>query len=176
MTWGAILLLDEADIFLQDRDYTSLQRNALVSIFLRTLEYFTGILLLTTNRVGTFDQAFQSRIHVSLGLPPLDQARRTSVWNIFIDDLAAKNCIRESHRDELRLLVVARWSKEKLNGRQIRNAVRTALVMAEKKGTVIGEEEIELVLRIGREFEGFMNLVGKGEESGRVLEGFEVVR
>lgn len=29
--WDAILLLDEADIFLQDRDYDNLQRNALVS-------------------------------------------------------------------------------------------------------------------------------------------------
>lgn len=31
VTWGAILLLDEADVFLQDRDYENLQRNALVS-------------------------------------------------------------------------------------------------------------------------------------------------
>lgn len=34
VTWGAVLLLDEADIFLQDRDYANLERNALVSIFL----------------------------------------------------------------------------------------------------------------------------------------------
>jgi len=73
VTWGAILLLDDADIFLQDRDDNSIERNALVSIFLRTLEYFTGILILTTNRVATFDQAFRSRIHISLGLPALDQ-------------------------------------------------------------------------------------------------------
>ena len=31
VTWGAILLLDEADVFLQERDYLNLQRNALVS-------------------------------------------------------------------------------------------------------------------------------------------------
>lgn len=30
-TWGAILLLDEADVFLQERDYVHLERNALVS-------------------------------------------------------------------------------------------------------------------------------------------------
>lgn len=29
--WDAILLLDEADVFLQDRDYENLTRNALVS-------------------------------------------------------------------------------------------------------------------------------------------------
>ena len=31
VTWGAILLLDEADVFLQERDYLHLERNALVS-------------------------------------------------------------------------------------------------------------------------------------------------
>lgn len=49
--WGAILLLDEADVFLEKRDMHNIHRNALVSIFLRQLEYFQGILFLTTNRV-----------------------------------------------------------------------------------------------------------------------------
>lgn len=44
VTWKAILLLDEADIFLQERDIHDVKRNALVSIFLRELEYFDGIL------------------------------------------------------------------------------------------------------------------------------------
>src|SRR4051794_28771603 len=30
------------------------------------MEYYAGILFLTTNRVGDFDEAFTSRIHVSL--------------------------------------------------------------------------------------------------------------
>lgn len=50
-TWGAILLLDEADVFLEKRNMQDIHRNALVSIFLRQLEYFQGILFLTTNRV-----------------------------------------------------------------------------------------------------------------------------
>jgi hypothetical protein len=49
--WGAILLLDEADVFLEKRNMADIHRNALVSIFLRQLEYFQGILFLTTNRV-----------------------------------------------------------------------------------------------------------------------------
>lgn len=36
VTWGAILLLDEADVFLQDRQYEDLQRNALVSSIYQT--------------------------------------------------------------------------------------------------------------------------------------------
>lgn len=49
MAWEAILLMDEADIFLQERDIHDVRRNALVSIFLRELEYFDGTLFLTTN-------------------------------------------------------------------------------------------------------------------------------
>jgi hypothetical protein len=47
------VLLDEADVFLEERDMKDLQRNALVSVFLRALEYYDGILILTSNRVGT---------------------------------------------------------------------------------------------------------------------------
>jgi AAA+ superfamily predicted ATPase len=48
--WNAVLLLDEADVFLEERSLHDLERNALVSIFLRLLEYYSGILFLTTNR------------------------------------------------------------------------------------------------------------------------------
>ncbi|CAJ2508872.1 Uu.00g138980.m01.CDS01 [Anthostomella pinea] len=48
--WGAVLLLDEADVFLMERNKAELERNGVVSVFLRVLEYYPGILLLTTNR------------------------------------------------------------------------------------------------------------------------------
>lgn len=47
VSWKAILLLDEADIFLQERNMNDLKRNALVTIFLRELEYFDGILFVS---------------------------------------------------------------------------------------------------------------------------------
>ena len=65
-TWKAVLLIDEADVFLERRSLHDMQRNSLVSVFLRTLEYYSGILFMTTNRVRTFDDAFKSRIHVPL--------------------------------------------------------------------------------------------------------------
>ena len=63
--WNALLLLDEADVFLRKRD-TDHTHNSLVSVFLRKLEYYQGIMLLTTNRVRDFDDAIQSRIHLAL--------------------------------------------------------------------------------------------------------------
>ncbi|KAL8796093.1 MAG: hypothetical protein Q9195_001425 [Heterodermia aff. obscurata] len=184
VTWGAILLLDEADVFLQERDYLNLERNALVSIFLRTLEYFNGILFLTTNRIGTFDQAFQSRVHVTLGLPPLDRTRRTEVWSIFLDDLASKSLLTTPQHAALTALVQDQWSKEKLNGRQIRNAVRTAMLVAEKKKEVPSKGHFETVLKIGRDFERYMSALQKAEgetvaeikgERLAGVEGFEEV-
>lgn len=87
VAWKAILLMDEGDIFLQERDIHNVRRNAIVSIFLRELDYFDGILFLTTNRPGDIDEAFQSRIHVSIGLKALDAAERRKGWTVFIKEL-----------------------------------------------------------------------------------------
>lgn len=67
--WNSVLLLDEADIFLAKRSDTKLRNNAVTSVFLRSLEYYAGVLFLTTNRVGSIDQAFKSRIHLSVYYP-----------------------------------------------------------------------------------------------------------
>jgi SpoVK/Ycf46/Vps4 family AAA+-type ATPase len=60
-TWNAVLLLDEAEVFLQTRSTTDINRNALVSIFLRQLEYYQGVLILTTNLIAQCDPAFESK-------------------------------------------------------------------------------------------------------------------
>ncbi|KAI8277772.1 ATP-dependent zinc metalloprotease FtsH [Colletotrichum sp. SAR11_240] len=82
--WNSVLLLDEADVFLQKRDSADIQRNALVSIFLRQLEYYQGILILTTNRVAECDAAFESRIHIPILYPDLDEAARRKIWAMFL--------------------------------------------------------------------------------------------
>lgn len=74
-----MLLLDEADVYLEARSTTDLDRNKLISIFLRQLEYFQGIMFLTTNRVDNMDAAFESRIHLTLQYNELDRASRRQV-------------------------------------------------------------------------------------------------
>ena len=56
--WNAILLLDECDIFMEKRKDMDIHRNAMVGVFLRLLEYYPGILFLTTNRAANIDEAF----------------------------------------------------------------------------------------------------------------------
>ena len=58
--WDSILLIDEADLYIRKRD-NNLEHNAIVAEFLRTLEYFSGLLFLTTNREDDVDDAIMSR-------------------------------------------------------------------------------------------------------------------
>ncbi len=37
--WNAVILIDEADVFLEQRRDSDIQRNAMVGVFLRLLEY-----------------------------------------------------------------------------------------------------------------------------------------
>lgn len=117
-SWGAVLLLDEADIFLEKRTIQDIHRNALVSIFLRLLEYFQGILFLTTNRVETFDDAFQSRIHVALRYGDLTTKAKRSVWKMFLEKVQAKEGVQTAKFSDKDFDALARHN---LNGRQVSN-------------------------------------------------------
>lgn len=115
-SWGAVLLLDEADIFLEKRTIQDIHRNALVSIFLRLLEYFQGILFLTTNRVETFDDAFQSRIHVALRYGDLPTKAKRSVWIMFLERVQAMEGVKTAKFTDKDYDALARHN---LNGRQV---------------------------------------------------------
>ncbi|KAI9793272.1 MAG: hypothetical protein M1816_000693 [Peltula sp. TS41687] len=149
-SWGAVLLLDEADVFLEKRTIQDIHRNALVSIFLRLLEYFQGILFLTTNRVETFDDAFQSRIHLALRYGELQPKARKAVWKLFIDRVRAKEglelaAFKESDFDTL--------ARNDLNGRQIKNCVRTAQALAVNNKEKLSMEHIKRVLDVIQNFD-----------------------
>ena len=75
--WDCVLLLDEADVYIRRRD-NDLQHNAIVAEFLRTLEYFGGLLFMTTNRVGDIDEAILSRCIavIDYAAPCAEDARR----------------------------------------------------------------------------------------------------
>ena len=112
--WKAILLLDEADVFVQSRSFVN-QHNALVSVFLRTLEYYRGIMVLTTNRVKDIDDAIQSRISVALHYGPLGLDTRKTIWESFL-----KKAATAKGRAEFAPLDIDWLSKKEVNGRQVR--------------------------------------------------------
>ncbi|KAK5652105.1 hypothetical protein OQA88_10883 [Cercophora sp. LCS_1] len=148
--WGAILLLDEADVFLEKRNMHDIHRNALVSIFLRQLEYFQGILFLTTNRVETFDDAFQSRIHIALRYDSLDLRAKKAIFKIFIERVRVLEKMDTTPFTEEDFTILAR---HELNGRQIKNTVRTAQALAVNKGEPLSMSHIRQVLEVQINFE-----------------------
>lgn len=139
--WNAVLLLDEADVFLEARSTHDLERNKMVSIFLRMLEYFQGVLFLTTNRLAQIDMAFHSRIHVSLQYPELSKESRRHIWKTFVGE---NDGITE---DDIETL-----SEVDLNGRQIKNMLKTAKMLAKHRGAEeeVRMEHIQTVLAIER--------------------------
>lgn len=140
-----MLLLDEADVFMEARSTADLDRNKLVSIFLRLLEYFEGIMFLTTNRIENMDAAFESRIHLSLQYHELDKASRRQIWSTF---LLRSSETRNSNVGAFTDAEIDRLAKVQLNGRQIKNVLKTAQLLASKYDECLGMSHLETVLKL----------------------------
>jgi SpoVK/Ycf46/Vps4 family AAA+-type ATPase len=108
--WKAVLLLDEADVFMRRRSLDH-ARDTHIVMFLRMLEYYRGIMFLTTNRVNDFDEAMQSRIHLAIRYPLLSKETRRTLWEHFLERGV------DSKVDEKELDKVA---ERRLNSRQVR--------------------------------------------------------
>ncbi|ODA81303.1 hypothetical protein RJ55_04268 [Drechmeria coniospora] len=176
--WKAILLLDEADVFLQERDLYDLKRNALVSVFLRHIEYYDGLLFLTTNRPGQIDEAFHSRIHITLGLPDLDFERQKQVWLIFVRNLRLDENDEANRAKKVELLKFVQQQLESklreikgfhMNGRQIRNCIRAAAAIANRKGRSLQKEDIVAVVDLGMQFRVYMTRVNRMSQDERAM-------
>ncbi|KAJ3578818.1 hypothetical protein NPX13_g1739 [Xylaria arbuscula] len=136
--WNSILLIDEADVFLAERTKEDFVRNSLVAVFLRMMEYYAGVLFLTTNRVGVFDEAFTSRIHLSLYYPPLNRSSTLQIftknWERIEAQYNKSGRTIDINKSEITEFAIDYFENNKdgrWNGRQIRNAFQSALALAE---------------------------------------------
>ncbi|QGM96826.1 ATP-binding protein [Methylocystis parvus] len=82
--WGAVMLIDEADVYIKRRD-DNIAMNAVVGVFLRVLEYFNGLLFLTTNRVDDIDEAIVSRCIALIRYYPPDADARRRIWRVMAE-------------------------------------------------------------------------------------------
>ena len=101
------------------------------------------MLFLTTNQAGVLDQTFESRTHLKKRYKDLDALARKSVWSNFVDGNQRSNEISDEQLGAL--------AEEPLNGRQIKNAVKTAKLLARTNGQLLSEEHIRTVLRMMEE-------------------------
>ena len=123
--WNAILLLDEADVYVAQRG-TDLTQNAIVGVFLRVLEYYDGVLFLTTNRADAVDDAVASRCiaRLNYAAPPTEDQR--TLWRILADAIGVR--VDAAAIDD----IVAAYPR--LSGRDIKNLLKLASLMLGARG------------------------------------------
>lgn len=142
--WNSVILMDEADIFLEARDHRDILRNALVGVFLRVLEYHNGVLFLTTNRVKDIDPAFFSRISMALNYSE-SEAKTKNIWrNLLV--AAGLNPDWATQMENI-----------KINGRQIKNAIHMAQTFALSKGREVEAGDIKRTIEATLRFETEMS-------------------
>jgi hypothetical protein len=151
-TWDALVLMDEADVFLEARSSTEIQRNALVCVMLRLLEYYSGCLFLSSNRAASsIDAAIASRITVMLSYPPLDMAGRAKVWKNLVGLVPVAPVDNTTGQIPARIASNPRKASRyrvdftegdfkdlaesyMINGRQIKNSIVLARALARERG------------------------------------------
>ena len=86
--------------------------------------------------MGEFDEAFKSRIHISLYYPKLDRKSTIKIWEMNITRIKRSNLNIDIEEDCILQFAEDHWfsSKQKpsqrWNGRQIKNAFQTAIALA----------------------------------------------
>lgn len=160
--WDAVVLIDEADVFLEQRSLHDLQRNAMVSVALKVFEYHHGVLFLTTNRVQTFDDAFLSRFSIAIKYPELDASARLTIWQKFFELAGCPlwgsepeefvNVDGKEPRCYVSLSDLEVLAQKPFNGRTIKNLVRTAQALALSTKEPLSLDHVKVVVRAQEKF------------------------
>lgn len=96
---------------------------------LRLIEYYPGILFLSTSRVHAFDPGFISRVHMAVSFKEMGKDARMQIWKAFLEKLSADS-LTASELDSL--------VNRRVSGRQIKNAIRTAAALAKGRQELMG--------------------------------------
>ena len=102
-------------------------------------------MFLTTNRVSTFDAAFQSRIHLTIDYPKLDFHSKMLIWKTFARPQTDAPTRYGSNIQEQDIKALAQTD---MNGREIKNTIKTARLLASQKGVPLAMEHVATVLRV----------------------------
>ncbi|CAB9515173.1 AAA family ATPase [Seminavis robusta] len=133
--WDALILLDECDLYVEKRSSGgSLERNAMVSVMLRLVEYFKGVLFLTSNRIDSLDPAFKTRITLALRYDALDFAGRNQIWINLLETSGFGAAVKNGDINTEEL------ANSVMNGREIKNSIRLAMALAAEDGEPLSQK------------------------------------
>jgi hypothetical protein len=143
------------------------------------MEYFGGLLFLTTNRVGHIDEAFMSRVHVIIGFEKLDSEKRSAIWKSFLEKLHAERegKIRVAP-SATNFLLGKEMSEMDWNGREIRNSFQTAIALAEYDAVespfykedseiIVETEHFRRVMDMSKAFRAYLDSIRRDTEGER---------
>jgi hypothetical protein len=147
--WNAILMIDEADTYIHERGEDVVQ-NCIVGVFLRLLEYYKGVLFMTSNRANVVDDAILSRCtaHIEYKHPPREDLIK--IWKILSEQFGA-----EMTSDAIEEIVD---EFPKMGGRDVKNMVKMMRLVSKKAG---GHCDLKMMKRLLP----FMNFRVKMEEA-----------
>lgn len=167
-SWNAIVLVDDADLYLETPEGPTLTKSSLAGAFLRMLDYYTGVLILKSDVIQKFDKAFASRLTTVLHYPDLDQDSRFQIWREFLglahvevgtpEQLLSPGPGSISHGDAMKL------ASQPMNGHAIEQHIRDAQAIAIAKNEPLGFEIIERVIGVKEKMKLNQESVGMGEE------------
>jgi hypothetical protein len=134
--WKAILLIDEADVYVRTRG-DDLQQNAIVGVWLRVLEYYHGDMFLTTNRSDLVDDAIASRCIARFDYATPELRDQAKIWAI----------LARTADIPLPIPVVKEiiQKHQHLSGRDIKNLLKLARRRAKRLGTEITVDCVDFV-------------------------------
>jgi SpoVK/Ycf46/Vps4 family AAA+-type ATPase len=121
--WNAVLLLDEADVFVSKRG-GNVEHNAIVAEFLRSMEYFDGLMFMTTNRPDDIDEAILSRCAAIIDYTLPDKAHLTKIWKVMNEQFKSKLS------DEMIDKLVAKYPD--ISPRDVKHLLRLAIRVSVK--------------------------------------------
>lgn len=113
---SAVVVLDECDSLLYDRDCVGAIMSAEINHLLGAIERFNGVVILTTNRLHKLDSALERRILCKVCIPRPDEKSREAIWIALIP--------AKLPTDKLDYKKLAAFD---LSGGQIKNAILVAI-------------------------------------------------
>jgi hypothetical protein len=134
--WNAILLLDEADVYVATRG-SDLEQNAIVGVFLRVLEYYQGVLFMTTNRADLVDDAIASRCLARIVYKTPSLADQKRIWRVLADTAGIE--LPKAEIDK----IAEKYPN--LSGRDVKNLMKLAHMVSLSEGTRITSKTIDFV-------------------------------
>ena len=153
----ALIMLDECDSMLYNRNAVGAIMSAEINHLLTEIENFSGVVIMTTNRLHKLDEALQRRIIAKIELPFPDKPTRKEIWKKL---LPGKMPVGRLDFKEL--------SEAEISGGEIKNAILLSArkAIAQNRDTVTMVDFRVSIVNIVKSKEDFESVQPNAVDTG----------